>query len=897
MNDLTKKVTDEEWGDVSKIMASLENGTTNGSSSELTLDNLYDRASNTLGDITDRMSPKKDDCPYISDKAQEYLDDMSTNLNDNILGAITHLRFGGYEDQEIRSICDGYAHRDIKDSEWNRGLEKAVMKEEGQTPVFTKPVRTYDNQGEPEFKKADWGKEDVAYQQYIIKKGYKIKRPKTDQPKNTIDTLKLLFEETDLLAYGEDVRFGSKCASLAEIIEDGILPAECQLCYNPRSSRVGITQEGKESHKCKDNDGNRKYFVVEFDHLSDTHQQAGLHAYLAKFAPLCMVMSSGGKSLHGIYDVEDQTETETLQFVRLAVRLGADTAMCKKSQFGRMPFALRLDKDGAQQKLIAYYSPEERSEYDLNGINQALASLVDEVEEAEEDLNNPLPLDCFPPVVADMIKEVAKATETPTALAATSALAVMSTACGRGVCIDTGRGVTYANTMIMVEAESGTGKGITSDYMLAPIRAEHADRIKDHNDRAVPEAKAKIREVNKRLKELDKVDFTGTDNSEDHQSLLPPEEEGGDFLNDIFGDEEEVSDVEGLMQTIDEEPTPESGLSEVAQLEKDLADNMAIRDSNPRMVVEDITPEALAHVMYSNDGHAASVVSSEGKKTIDVILGRYSGGETDETTYLKMYAGEGMDIARKGGGSMSLPYTCGSMWLAVQPAVVRKLASKAQLTDTGLTARWLWCNPHVGLNKVSLNPYKPNKGVINSWDSLVRGVCKDVYPKGHEPVELDITQEVFHHVVNWGNEYIEENNTNGTYSDMLPCVARWMENSWRLCLVLHMMKGNGLNESISLATAESATKLMAWFIKGQLQILDEYRANKRDERKEKLVEILGKCKDNRKKLSLLKFHNYYEEGEIIKIVQENPDRFLLVESTNTRGPKSKTVVLLGGFDG
>ena len=74
----------------------------------------------------------------------------------------------------------------------------------------------------------------------------------------------------------------------------------------------------------------------EFDHgTPDEH--AALLVHLAGHAPFVCAAHSGGKSLHGWFNVEGEDEEKTRGFVRYAVSLGADPATWTRSQFVRMP--------------------------------------------------------------------------------------------------------------------------------------------------------------------------------------------------------------------------------------------------------------------------------------------------------------------------------------------------------------------------------------------------------------------------------------------------------------------------------------------------------------------------------------------------------------------------------
>ena len=101
------------------------------------------------------------------------------------------------------------------------------------------------------------------------------------------------------------------------------------------------------------NTGPRRYLVCEFDQgTADEH--AALLAHLAGHAPLVCAVHSGGKSLHGWFNVEGQDEEKTRGFFRYAVSLGADPATWTRSQFVRIPGGRR---DNGKVQVVCYLNP------------------------------------------------------------------------------------------------------------------------------------------------------------------------------------------------------------------------------------------------------------------------------------------------------------------------------------------------------------------------------------------------------------------------------------------------------------------------------------------------------------------------------------------------------------
>ncbi|HMJ91468.1 MAG TPA: AAA family ATPase [Candidatus Acidoferrum sp.] len=116
--------------------------------------------------------------------------------------------------------------------------------------------------------------------------------------------------------------------------------------------QYGETKQGKGSRKADDTIGERQHIVIEFDHNSKD-EAASIILHLAQFAPLVMALDSGGKSIHSWFSCEGVTERNVWEFFNYAVTLGADTAIWTRSQWVRLPNAMRK-KSGELQEVLYF---------------------------------------------------------------------------------------------------------------------------------------------------------------------------------------------------------------------------------------------------------------------------------------------------------------------------------------------------------------------------------------------------------------------------------------------------------------------------------------------------------------------------------------------------------------
>lgn len=123
---------------------------------------------------------------------------------------------------------------------------------------------------------------------------------------------------------------------------------------SPMSAVTGINLDGQVSKRCLDNTGPRRFLVVEFD-SGTLDSQAARMLHLAQFAPLCLALHSGSKSLHGWFKVVGFPEKQVFKFFRYAVSLGADYHTWTPCQMVRIPDGVH--ENGCPQTVF-YFHPK-----------------------------------------------------------------------------------------------------------------------------------------------------------------------------------------------------------------------------------------------------------------------------------------------------------------------------------------------------------------------------------------------------------------------------------------------------------------------------------------------------------------------------------------------------------
>jgi hypothetical protein len=146
--------------------------------------------------------------------------------------------------------------------------------------------------------------------------------------------------------------------------------SNCSLIVpNPMLAKLGKTQDGKASAHSLEATGRRVYQIIEFDFRADhplttewtaagftvADACAALHLHLARLQTLACVTSSGGKSLHGWYQVHGLSELAQRAFMADAVRLGADSKLWSRCQFTRIPDGKR---ENGERQTAFYLNPK-----------------------------------------------------------------------------------------------------------------------------------------------------------------------------------------------------------------------------------------------------------------------------------------------------------------------------------------------------------------------------------------------------------------------------------------------------------------------------------------------------------------------------------------------------------
>jgi hypothetical protein len=146
----------------------------------------------------------------------------------------------------------------------------------------------------------------------------------------------------------------------------------------------------------------------------------------------------------------------------------------------------------------------------------------------------------------------------------------------------------------------------------------------------------------------------------------------------------------------------------------------------PRLLVRDITLEALAKRMYEQGGRIGSLASEGG--LFKVAAGLYgNNGKANTDLLLEAYTGGPYTIDRTGRASARMSHTFLALGLIVQPGIISGLEKQnPEFRQSGLLGRFLYAKPAPTEEDTFDSPPIPAQ-LSSTYDSRIRDLIKQVW--------------------------------------------------------------------------------------------------------------------------------------------------------------------------
>lgn len=155
----------------------------------------------------------------------------------------------------------------------------------------------------------------------------------------------------------------------------------------------------------------------------------------------------------------------------------------------------------------------------------------------------------------------------------------------------------------------------------------------------------------------------------------------------------------------------------------------------PAILSAEPTPEALLRLMHDNGG--AALIASAEADVVDIVLGRYSGGQRNFGVLLKGHAGDALRSHRAGGSAYAIDRPRLAVCLVVQPASVRAMLADPQAKGRGLIARFAILAPEGNVGNRDVRPAPIDPRHRDCWHRTVTGLLNAPVPESPHEIELD----------------------------------------------------------------------------------------------------------------------------------------------------------------
>ena len=157
----------------------------------------------------------------------------------------------------------------------------------------------------------------------------------------------------------------------------------------------------------------------------------------------------------------------------------------------------------------------------------------------------------------------------------------------------------------------------------------------------------------------------------------------------------------------------------------------------PRLFVDDVTPEALASILAEQGGSLA-ILSAE-SEVFNVIAGRYS-GTPNMNVFLKGHAGDALRVDRRGRPPETIEHPALTLGICTQPSALADLAAIPGAAGRGLLARFLFTVPETTIGARESDPEPADPAAHSTWALKLHALLLSLRDLP-EPITLTLSPE------------------------------------------------------------------------------------------------------------------------------------------------------------
>jgi hypothetical protein len=463
------------------------------------------------------------------------------------------------------------------------------------------------------------------------------------------------------------------------------------------------------------------------------------------------------------------------------------------------------------------------------------------------------PLWCLPPVLRDMAKAISDSVRVPLELAGPIVLGIISGAIGKGLRLKSGADrMVRGNLYLFGIAESGTGKSSACELAAEPIQAAEKDALGFWKEMSKPEVKAEIRILDREIKALE---------------------------NQLSGKKNCVIDRSKIKKELSEK---------IARMEY-----WQEKLDTPRMIVEDVTQEALGSLLARNSEQLFSL-SADAGKTLQNLEGRYikEKGKSDDDIYVKSYTGDRCLVDRIGRDPVILENPCLALLWLIQPERAQRLLANQDLRDGGFLPRCLIWDSQAEPTEEPEQDHPIGVEVQVAFDTLVKQLLSIYHDgKGYTIPPSKVAKEA---IRKYYNRLVTRRRRN--LRDINSFVARWHEQAWRILVVVHAA---AYGEKAHLTEIEdsfpvAAIEIAEWFGAEQVRLLSAARNSADRDSLDRLLELVTRDYKSKVTLRDLERRHCYRRQELERLALKFPSKIAIrgEEPGPNGGRPSEVLVVL-----
>jgi len=376
------------------------------------------------------------------------------------------------------------------------------------------------------------------------------------------------------------------------------------------------------------------------------------------------------------------------------------------------------------------------------------------------------PVDVLPHVVANMVREVAKATQTDPGMSGAVALGVMATAVGGDVEVHVKTGYFEpTNLFVAVVARPGERKSAVCTAMTAPLVDLERELVQ-----------------NTRL-------------------LIIQQQMRKDIAN------KHAEEAKKTAGTADAANRAETTTEAVAAAQH--ADDIMVA-AVPQIIADDITLEALGQRLAAQGGRLA-IVSPEGG-FLATAAGRYNKANPDLSILLKAHAGDRIRVDRINRGTDFVEQPALTVMMMVQPGVLAEASrNNSRFHDSGLFPRFLFVVPPSRLGHRDVNSPGLNPATAAAYREHVMAIARESRVTTDQHV-LTLDAAAYVALMDFARRVEARLGPAGELAPISGWAGKLVGATVRLAALIHVFSRETGGEVITVEAMRGAIKLAEYFI-------------------------------------------------------------------------------------